>query len=150
MSTHYTGSPREELVLDTWIKYSRAMNTLNTIMRHNVEKQDLTLSQFGVMETLLHLGPMLVKDIGQKLLLSPSNLVTVIDNLVKQGLVFRKPCESDRRSIYIHLTPQGKDRIVPVFKAHLEQLMACFSDLDENQLSSLGALSKHLGLHQKT
>ncbi len=148
MSTHYQNSDREKLVLNTWIKFSRANNTLNQIMRHNVEEQGLTISQFGVLEVLVHLGPLSVKEIGQKLLLTTSNLVTVIDNLVKQELVKRVPCDHDRRSIIIHLTEKGSGIIEPVFRNHLDELLNCFSVLDEQQLISLGSLSKELGLKQ--
>ena len=148
MSTHYKGSIREKLVLDTWIKLSRAKDTLDTIMRRNVEDQGLTLSQFGVLEVLFHLGPLAVKDIGQKLLMTPANLVTIIDNLVKQELVRRVPCEHDRRSIIIHLSKKGEKLIQPVFRNHLDQLISCFAALDDEQLTTFGSLAKDLGLSQ--
>jgi len=148
MSTHYQGTPREKLVLDTWIKFSRANNTLSTAMRRNVEEQGLTLSQFGVLEILEHIGPLSLKEIGLKILLTASNLVTVIDNLVKQGLVKRIPSKHDRRSIIIHLTDKGSESIAPVFRNHLDQLIECFSVLDTEQLQTLGSLSKDLGLKQ--
>lgn len=150
MSTHYQGSDREKLVLDTWIKFSRANNTLNTTMRRNVEDQGLTMSQFGVLEILLHLGPLSVKEISGKLLLTTSNLVTVIDNLVKQGLVKREPCSHDRRSIIIHLSEKGTKVIGPIFRKHLDELLNCFSVLNNQQLNTLGSLSKDLGLNQNT
>ncbi len=150
MSTHYQGNPREILVLDTWIKFSRANSTLANIMRRNVEEQGLTLSQFGVLEILAHIGPLSVKEISQKLLLTTSNLVTVIDNLVKRRLVRREPCSHDRRSIIIHITPEGTDTILPIFKNHLNELVQCFSTFDETQLKTLGSISKDLGLNQST
>ncbi|MCF7923459.1 MAG: MarR family transcriptional regulator [Candidatus Marinimicrobia bacterium] len=149
MSKHYQANEREKLVLKTWVKFSRANNTLNQIMRHNVEVQGLTISQFGVLEVLAHIGPLSVKAIGQKLLLTTSNLVTVIDNLVKQELVKRVPCDHDRRSIIIHLTEKGSGIIEPVFKNHLTELLICFSVLDDQQLITLGSLSKELGLKQQ-
>ncbi len=150
MSTHYQGKDREKLVLDTWIKFSRANNTIGNIMRRNIEDQGLTISQFGVLEILEHIGPLSVKEISGKLLLTTSNLVTVIDNLVKQGLVKREPCLDDRRSIIIHLSEKGSDVIGPIFKSHLEELLNCFSNFNENQLKTLGSLSKGLGLNQNT
>jgi len=149
MSNYSQANERENLVLKTWIKFSRANNTLNQIMRHNVEVQGLTISQFGVLEVLAHIGPLSVKAIGQKLLLTTSNLVTVIDNLVKQELVKRVPCDQDRRSIIIHLTETGSSLIEPVFQNHLTELLSCFSVLDDQQLITLGSLSKELGLKQK-
>ena len=148
MSKYNQANEREKQVLSAWIKFSRASNTLNNIMRHNVEEQGLTISQFGVLEVLDHKGPLSVKEIGQKLLLTTSNLVTVIDNLVKQELVKRVPCEHDRRSIIIHLTKKGSVMIEPIFRNHLDELLNCFSMFDEQQLKTLGSLSKDLGLQQ--
>jgi len=148
MSTHYKGSVKERLVLDTWIKFSRAKDTLDTIIRRDVEEQGLTISQFGVLEILLHLGPLCVGEIGTKLLMTSSNLVTVIDNLVKQTMVEKKPSEADRRSVIIHLTPKGRDMIQPIFHNHLNVLLECFSVLKNEQLKSLGSLSRELGLNQ--
>ncbi len=148
MSRHYQNDEREKLVLKTWVKFSRAHNTLSQIMRHNVEEQGLTISQFGVLEVLEHIGPLSVKEVGQKLLMTPSNLVTVIDNLIKQDLVRRVPSDHDRRSIIIHLTEKGTETIKPVFRHHLDQLLECFSVLDDQQLITLGSLTKDLGLKQ--
>lgn len=150
MSTQYQGSRHEQLVLDTWIKFSRANNTLSQIMRHNVEEQNLTISQFGVLEILVHIGPLCVKEIGQKLLMTSSNLVTVIDNLIKLGLVKKVPSETDRRMMITHLSDKGRNIIEPIFRNHLDQLLKCFSVLDNEQLKTLGSLSKDLGLNQTT
>lgn len=146
MSTHYQGSERERLVLDSWIKLSRAHNTVSTIMRQNAEGQGMTISQFGVLETLLHLGPLPVKEIGKKLLMTPANLVTVVDNLVKQDLARRAASEQDRRSTIIHLTAKGEDRIQTAFNFHLQQLVKTFSSLDDEQLKTLSSQAKVLGL----
>ena len=148
MSTHYQGTAREKLILDTWIKMSRAKVTLDRVMRLNIEKQGITMSQFAVLETLLHLGPLSVKDISQKILLTTSNLVTVIDNLVKRNLVKRVPCSHDRRSVIIHLTQTGEDKVAPIFQNHLTELIDRFAVLSETQLDQLGSLSKDLGLYQ--
>ena len=150
MSKHYQGCRREMLVLDTYIKLTRANNTVNQVVRQKAEELGLTISQFGVLEVLMHIGPLPIKDIGKKLLLTTSNLVTVIDNLVKQGLVKREPCSHDRRSIIIHLTSKGENTIIPIFRKILDEILDFFSKFDENQLKALGSLSKDLGLNQTT
>ncbi len=150
MSKYFKGSETEKLVLDTWIKFSRAKDRLDRAMRRNVEEQGLTISQFGVLEILYHIGPLSVKDIGDKILLTSSNLVTVIDNLVKRDLVKRVPCPHDRRSVIIHITPGGEALIKPVFQQHLDELLKRFSVLTEEELHQLGSLTKTLGLAQQT
>jgi len=56
MPTHYQGSPQAVLALDTFIKLTRVTNSvMNRLAGHETLK-DITISQFGVLETLLHLG----------------------------------------------------------------------------------------------
>ena len=148
MSTHYKNDAHEKLILATWTKFSRAHNSVSQVLRQDIEQQGCTPSQFGVMEVLHHVGPLSVKEIGQKLLLTPSNMVTVIDNLVKQDLAKRVPCDHDRRSMIIHLTSKGETVIKIMFRKHLKAIMTCFGVLDEDELKSLGSISRTLGLNQ--
>ena len=149
MSTHYTGNREAARVLDTWVKLNRARTSVGQVIKQAMTEHDLTPSQFGLMEILLHIGPLPLKDIGAKTLLTPSNLVTVVDNLVREGLVERRPNPEDRRSILVILTPTGHDLIQSAFDAHLVDLMDAFSVLDENEQEQLGQLCRKLGLAQK-
>ncbi len=149
MGTHYTGTETENLILDTWIKLNRANNSVGHILRHNLDGHGLTMTQFGVLEILEHLGSLPLKTIGEKILLSSSNLVTVIDNLEKQGLVNRQKNPDDRRSVMVCLTDKGKSTLQPIFQSHLKQLIDCFSILNLDELKVLGELSKILGLNQR-
>ena len=69
------------------------VDSLASHLTRNLAEHDITMSQFGVLEALLHLGPLSQGDICHKLLLSGSNITTVIDNLEKRALVRR-----DRRT----------------------------------------------------
>ncbi len=91
MPTHYSGTPKEVLALDTYIKLTRVVNGLVGRVSSNVALGGLTISQFGVLEALLHLGPLSQTMIGGKLLKSGGNITLVIDNLEKDGFVRRQP-----------------------------------------------------------
>ena len=90
MGTHYKGNKQEILALTTWIKLARANNSVFKNIRPSMIKYDLTKTQFSVLDALFHLGPMSQKKIAKKVLLSGGNIVKVIDNLEKGGLVRRK------------------------------------------------------------
>ena len=150
MSTHYPGTAHEKLVLDTWIKVTRAKETIETELRRLVESHGITMTQFGFLEILQHLGPLTLKEVGEKILLSSSNLVTVADNLCRDGLIQRKPHPSDRRSKIISLTAKGKALIEPLFRTHLDDLVQRFGGLNASEMASLGALMKKIGLYQNT
>ncbi len=148
MSTHYNGSETEKLVLNTWIKLNRATVSIGHRLRKHLEKHEITITQFGVLEILEHLGPLPLKTIGEKILLSSSNLVTVVDNLEKSGMVVRQKHPKDRRAILVTLTPEGQHIIKPIFQNHLDVLTKAFSILDPEEQKTLGDLCKKLGTNQ--
>src|SRR5215210_6445592 len=66
MPTHFTGSRAEMRTLDTFIKLTRCTNSLLTRLAERNTIADLTYSQFAVLETLYHLGPMTQGEVSQK------------------------------------------------------------------------------------
>jgi MarR family transcriptional regulator, 2-MHQ and catechol-resistance regulon repressor len=145
MSTHYQGTDQEVLALDTIIKLSRASNTVLTRLSQQGILAKLTLSQFGVLECLYHLGPMCPGEISAKLLKSGGNITLVIDNLEKQGLVQRARDTEDRRMIIVSLTPAGRELISKIFPAHVATVVEQLSCLTPEEQKTLGYLCRKLG-----
>ncbi len=145
MPTHYQGTPEEVLVLNTFIKLTRATNSMMNRLAETEALGDLTFTQFGVMETLLHLGPLSQSDLGAKLLKSGGNITLVIDNLEKRELVRREPAPKDRRISIVSLTPSGAALIKEVFPRQLKAIQAEFSMLTSEEQIDLGRLCKKLG-----
>lgn len=110
-----------------------------------LEEQGLTVGQFGVLEALLHLGPMCQRTLGEKLLRSGGNITLVIDNLQKHGLVRRERQTQDRRTIVIHLTPKGLGLIKRVFAVHAKMILKEMSPLEPNEQEELRRLCRKLG-----
>ncbi|NQU26889.1 MAG: MarR family transcriptional regulator [Candidatus Marinimicrobia bacterium] len=146
MGTQYSGDYKRVAILDAWIKLSRAGITVTQKIRPSVEKSNLTMAQFGVLEMLLHLGPLSQKVIGLKILRSPGNVVMVIDNLVRDGLVRRNVNPHDRRSHIVELLPIGRSLIEKVFEKHVQALEQAFEALNSAEVRVLGRLCKKLGL----
>ena len=146
MPTHHQGSPEEILALDTFIKLSRASESLDARLLHRNTLCDLTLTQFAVMEALYHLGPMSQTEIGAKLLKSGGNITLVLDNLEKHGYTERQRCPHDRRSFTVHLTEIGQTKIGEVFPRHLASIVDEMSALTATEQQQLGVLLKKLGL----
>lgn len=145
MSRH-KGSRREIVALDTLVKLSRAVNSVQARLAQSPVLGELTLGQFAVLEALHHLGPLPQKQLGQKLLSSGSNICMVLDNLERDGLVQRVRVPEDRRQVVVHLTTEGERKIAAVFPAHAEAVAEVFGALDEGEQLQLGALCKKLGL----
>jgi DNA-binding MarR family transcriptional regulator len=78
--------------------------------------------------------------LADELLLSESNLSTLVDRMGDDGLVSRQRSESDRRKTVIRLTAAGAqalDRAVSVRRESLRQILG---DLEEADKHMLGAL----------
>lgn len=148
MSTHYQGTEEEKRVLDTFIKLSRATESVNRRVNDHLHAYDLTVSQFGVMEAIYHLGPMPVGRLAEKILRSSANLTLVIDNLVKRGLALRERREDDRRTVHISLTDSGHDLIAELLPPHVAEVVAAFDVLSPQEQATLAALCRKLGLGQ--
>lgn len=139
----YNGSKKHVLALNTFVKLVRATNSVCSDV-HNHFLSELTVSQFGIMEALHHLGPMAQKDLATKILKSPGNITTIINNLEKIELVKRKVNNDDKRYYTIHLTTQGRSVIERIFPPHAETILNRISILTETEQHTLGKLLKKL------
>jgi MarR family 2-MHQ and catechol resistance regulon transcriptional repressor len=146
MGTNYSGSSAEVNTLNAFIKLMRASESINMRLNRHLSEVNLTVSQFGTLEVLHHLGPLNQRSIGDKLLKSGGNITMVIDNLEKQGYVVRKKDPSDRRAVLIHLTAAGKKFISQYFPKHLDRIKEEFSVLTEEEKQTLADICKKLGL----
>jgi len=145
MPTHHQGPRREVLALDTFIKLTRAVDSLTTRLNQRGTLGELTISQFGVLETLYHLGPLCQSEISHKLLLSTGNITLVIDNLEKHGLVHRQRNLEDRRFITVSLTEAGRTLIAEVFPRQAAAITEEMGALEPAEQAALGQLCRKLG-----
>lgn len=146
MGTHYKGRAAEVRALDAYIKLTRAVSSVGTRLSAHLAEAGLTPTQLGVLEALLHLGPLGQRVLGEKLLMSGANITTVVDNLERRGLVRRERGEDDRRSVTVHLTPEGRRLITKVFPAHAAAITEALSPLGAAEQEELARLAKKLGL----
>jgi MarR family 2-MHQ and catechol resistance regulon transcriptional repressor len=139
-------SAAERAALNSFVKFMRAHARLAGMVSAQVAAHGLTPGQFGVLETLWHLGPLCQNELGEKLLSSKPNISAVITNLERDGLVRRAREALDRRSVRVHLTAQGERRISVAFPAFAHALTGAMGCLSGPELKALGVLSKKLGL----
>jgi MarR family 2-MHQ and catechol resistance regulon transcriptional repressor len=146
MGTHYKGTAKEILALDTYIKFMRAIDSVKKRIDYQQTVGNLRGSQFGTLEMLFHLGPRHQKEIGQKLLISKSNVVAVIDKLEKQSLVKRERSVEDRRCIFVHLTEKGREEVERLLPIHTAAIVEQMNHLTAAEQRELGRLCRKLGL----
>ncbi len=148
MGTHYHGPENERDALSAYITLMRASETVTAAASETMAEASLTASQFGVLETLLHLGPLCQRELGNKLLKSSGNITVVVDNLERRGLVRRERSTSDRRMVTVRLTDEGRTLIKSAFPGHAVRIARAMGVLDRSELDDLRRLCRKLGRGQ--
>jgi MarR family 2-MHQ and catechol resistance regulon transcriptional repressor len=145
MPTHFQGRKDTVRALNAFINLIRASDSVGARLGEQIEQSGLTMGQFGVMEALLHLGPMCQHTLAEKLLRSGGNVTLVIDNLEKHGWVRRERQKDDRRRVKIYLTPRGQRLIARVFPEHAEAVTEEMSHLTAEEQETLRRICRKLG-----
>ena len=149
MSTHYGGAAAERRALNTFINLMRAANSVTNRLSAGFVKAGLTTGQFGVLETLLHIGPLCQKELAAKLLVSGGNITMVVDNLEKRKFVRRVRAENDRRYVTVELTPAGRAFIGGLFPQHAAAIAREFEILNPSEQEILRQLCRMVGKQQR-
>ena len=129
----------------TWLVMMKAMQAITRYALANLEETGLGLSDFAVLEALLHKGPLPVNVIGPKVNLTPGSISVAVDRLVAKGLVSRAESSQDRRVRIVALTPRGKSVITPIFRAHVATLEKVFAGLSRDEIRQLEQQLKRIG-----
>lgn len=145
MGTRHRGTQTEVTALDAYIKLVRAVDSVSSRIHRHLDEVNLTITQFGVLEVLYHVGPLHQRDLAAKLLKSGGNITLVIDNLEKQNLVKRHREPDDRRCIKVCLTEKGQQLIAQVFPLHVAAVVQEMSVLSASEQEQLGYLCRRLG-----
>jgi len=149
MQAKFRGNRKEVRALSTYVKLMRAAESLTSRVHKHLSSAGLTVSQFGVLEAIYHLGPLSQKDLGRKILRSSGNITMVIDNLEKRRLVRREREALDRRMFIVHLTHEGQKLIGRIFPSHAALITNELSVLNASDQKILGDLCKKIGLGDK-
>lgn len=83
---------------------------------------DVTLSQYRTLVVLAGTGPQRSAALAKELGVAPSTLTRMCDRLVRKSLVQRFHRDRDRRSIWLALTPTGRDLVGVVMRGRRREL----------------------------
>lgn len=103
------------------------------------------ISDFIVLEVLLHKGALPVNTIGQKLMLTSGSVTTAIDRAQKKGFVTRERDIHDGRIVNVALTQKGHDFINERFTDHANNLERLFSVFTKEEKADFARLVKKIG-----
>jgi MarR family 2-MHQ and catechol resistance regulon transcriptional repressor len=125
----------------------KAAKAVEKVDRASVSDTGLHLSDFAIMEVLLHKGPLPIKTIGAKVLLTSGSMTAAINRLEKKGFVKRVQDPSDGRCFVVHLTDVGRGVIETAYAQHEKKLEKMAGVLTPEERAELIRLLKKMGKH---
>src|SRR5256714_3670610 len=128
-----------------WLVLMRARRALGRLATQSIESAEVCLSDFAIMELLLHKGPQPVNEIGRRIALTSGAITTAVDRLEARGLVTREAHESDRRARIVRLTARGEEQAGRVFAGHKAVMDSAASGLAKTERATLIELLRKLG-----
>ena len=131
--------------IHTWLVLMKAHRTLTRHAVRSIETVDMGLSDFAILEALLHKGPQAVSELGRRIDLTSGSMTTAIDRLETRRLLRRTDHTTDRRAWVIRLTPEGKALITKVFARHRDAMERAMRGISRAERATLTNLLKRLG-----
>jgi MarR family 2-MHQ and catechol resistance regulon transcriptional repressor len=128
-----------------WLVLMKAHRALQRLATRSIDSSDWGLSDFAVMEMLLHKGPQPVNEIGRRIELTSGAITTAVDRLESLGLVTRAAHPSDRRARIVGLTAAGKGQAAKIFAAHKAAMDSAARGLSRTDRATLIELLERLG-----
>lgn len=118
-------------------------NALREYLRLN---HDTTLPRFDVMAALYRRRDgVTMSELSRMLLVSNGNATAVVDRLESDGMVRRTPSETDRRTVYVAMTPEGIAGFETMATGHEAEVDKLFAGVTEADLDALTEILKRMG-----
>ena len=124
----------------------KAAKAVEKVDKASIAQTGHGLSDFTIMEALLHKGPLPINKIGEKVLLTSGSMTAAVNRMEGKGLVKRIQDPSDGRCFYVHLTKKGRKTIKAAYAKHEKNLEKIVSVLSDKERKELVRLLKKIGL----
>jgi len=138
--------PATQEAVRAYVKLLRASRAVIARIEPLLAAHGLTTTQLGVLEAILHRGPLTHRELGRKVLTSAGNMTDVVDKLEGRGLVRRVRDRADRRLVRVELTGKGDAMIRVLFPRHAADIARAMAGLSPEDLHRLGELLRRLGM----
>lgn len=130
-----------------WLVLWKSYDALHRQAMMSISSLDMCVTDFGILELLLHKGPHTINAIGDKLSLASASITAAIDRLERRNLLKRTPSKTDRRAKVVELTTEGAELINTAFATHKVHMNSVAEVLTIEERETLLLLLKKLGKH---
>ncbi len=128
-----------------WLALMHAHSAMDAVARESISHTGLCYTDFAILESLLHRGPLAVNAIAAEIHLTSGSMTTAVDRLEGRGLVTRAKHPTDKRSRLVELTAEGRTLIEGSYARHAADLQRVVDDaLTADERTRLFALLRKL------
>lgn len=135
---------RTQISLNTFVGLNRTLDHLMKIVKTDVQRYGLNVTEFAVMELLYNKGDQPIQRIGNRVLIASSSITYVVDKLEEKGCVVRQRNEKDKRVTNASLTDKGRSMMDEIFPDHASTLESTFLVLTDEEITVLQTALKKL------
>ena len=131
--------------LRLWLRLLTCTTLIENEVRRRLRDQfDITLPRFDLLAQLDRApNGMTLGELSQRMMVSNGNITGLVDRLVAQRLILRRPSPTDRRVQIVSLTPEGRRFFRAMARDNANWIGQIFADLTPNDISALmAALAK--------
>jgi DNA-binding MarR family transcriptional regulator len=116
-------------------------------------KLDVPLAQLKSLLIIVGKGETHFSTLAQDLGVTPGDVTGIIERLVEQGLVTRKPSPEDRRKVWLQATDKGRDLLANLMESQTRHMVHILEYMNLEDLKSLlrglSGFIQAVGEHQK-
>jgi DNA-binding MarR family transcriptional regulator len=133
--------------LKLWIRLLSVTRSAEGSLREYLRlNHDTTLPRFDVMAALYRRRDgVTMGELSRMLLVSNGNATAVVDRLERDALVLRRASETDRRTVYVELTPLGLSQFEALAAGHEAEVAKIFAALSDADVDTLTEILKKAG-----
>lgn len=125
----------------------KAAKSIESVDHASIAETGLQLSEFAILEVLMHKGPLPINTIGEKVLLTSGSMTAAVNRLKNKDYVYRVRDHQDGRCFHVHLTEKGREVIRRAYDRHVENLERVVGILTDHEREELVRLLKKIGLN---
>ena len=131
------GDHKTELRL--WLRMLTCTTLIeNAVRRRLRDNFDITLPRFDLLAQLDRTPDgMTLGELSQRMMVSNGNITGLVDRLVAQGLISRRPAPNDRRVQIVCLTAEGRKFFRIMARENAKWIGEIFADLTEDDVAVL-------------
>lgn len=138
----------DELLKEAIDVYLSSLKYLDSFVSEPATQYGLSFEQYLILHTIADRENVSLMDIAAERKVTRSAISRQIKVLLQHDYIYQKPAESDRRRLYLHLTPSGQDVERKVYELTTKRFDNWISNYGEDKVKSIISFIKDFSSHE--